>query len=121
MVIAIKPVSLSNQKITEDKGCELHLNEDHVKYIIRFQADEPKDMNDHDLGWESAPSDFEIIALKKNIAGIEKALTLKPRRWQIAIIVTGFANDLKLYFLKQEEAQDIFDKIQTYLLDGNKD
>lgn len=120
MVITIKAVSLSNQKITEDKGCELHLNEDHVKYIMKFQAEEPKDINDHDLGWETVPNDFEIIALKKNIAGIEKALILKPRRWEIAIIVAGFPNDLKLFFLKQEEAQDIFNKIQSYLVDGNK-
>lgn len=119
MVIELKAISLSNQKILEDRGCFIELNDDHIKYVMKFLADEPVNADDKEQGWENIENDFVIIGLKRNISGCERILCRKPTRWRVMFMMVGFAEDIRVYFKKQAEADDFFAKVQTWLLDGD--
>lgn len=113
--IAITPIQLKNQKPTDIKESFLELHDNHVYYHIEFYADEPKDDNDFDLGWENVYNKYDIIALKKSVAGLEKSFT-KDKKWGIYIILFGFTNDLKVYFRSETAAQQFYDKIYNWLI-----
>lgn len=117
--ITITPIVLRNQKPTDIKECYIELHDDHLYYRIEFFADEPIINDDPDSGWEQVFNSYEWIAMKANIAGIEKSFT-KDKKWGIYIVVNGFANDLKFYYKTQSLAQQAFDKLHQWLLNGQK-
>lgn len=112
--INIKAIQLENQKIGECTEFYLELRDNSIEYCARFYADEPKDENDKGLGWENVFNCFKTIARKSSIAGIEKTYT-KYKYWGIYIMVTGFANDMKMFFKRESEAQELFDKLHKWL------
>lgn len=112
--IDIKPIELENQKIKECTEFYLELRDDNILYACRFYADEPKDENDKTLGWESIFNCFTTVARKSSIAGIEKVYT-KYKYWGVYIMVNGFANDMKIFFKRESEAQELFDKLHKWL------
>lgn len=112
--INIKPIPLENQKIKECTEFYLELRDNSIQYCARFYADEPKDENDKDLGWEPIFNCFKTVAQKSSIAGIEKTYT-KYKYWGIYIMVAGFANDMKMFFKRESEAQELFEKLHKWL------
>src|SRR5690348_15434 len=106
--IDIKPVSLQFQKITEAKEIYLEIYERYIKYVVRFAADEPLIEDDENSGWENIITDFEVIALKKNIAGIEKTYIEKQHHWKVSIMVSGFAFDIQMFFKRQSEMEPVY-------------
>lgn len=113
-VIDIMPIQLENQKIKECTEYYLEIRDNSILYSARFYADEPIDENDKSLGWETVFNCFKTVARKENIAGIEKTLT-KYKYWGIYIMVSGFANDMKIFFKRESEAQELFDKLHKWL------
>jgi hypothetical protein len=114
--ITITPIALKNQKPTDIKECFIELFDDYIHYKVEFYASEPNDENDHDLGWEEQVyNNFETIALKKNIAGIEKSFT-KDKKWGVYVMVDGFSGDIKCYFRSIVPANTLFNKLQEWLL-----
>lgn len=113
--IAIIPIHLKNQKPTDVKESFLELHDTYVHYHIEFFADEPKDENDVELGWDNVYSKYDIIAFKKNVAGLEKSFT-KDKKWGVYIILFGFQHDIKFYYRSQEKAQEMYDKIFNWLI-----
>lgn len=112
--INIKPIELENQKIKECTEFYLELRDNSIEYCGRFYADEPNDENDKSLGWDSVFNCFKTVARKSNVAGIEKTYT-KYNYWGIYITISGFASDMKLFFKRESEAQEVFDKLHTWL------
>jgi hypothetical protein len=112
--INIKPIKLESQKIKECTEFYLELRDNSIQYCIRFYADEPVDENDKTLGWETIFNCFKTVARKSNVAGIEKTYT-KYKYWGIYIMVSGFANDMKLFFKRESEAQELFEKLNKWL------
>lgn len=113
--INISSLDLENQKITDFTELSLEIRDNSVMYAARFYADEPKDENDKELGWHNVFNSFNVIAAKKNIAGIEKSYVCHAKKWAVYIFVDGFANDLKMYFKREGEAQNVFDKLHKWL------
>jgi len=114
--LPITLIPLKNQKPTDIKESWLELSDNHLVYHVDFWADEPKDNNDHDLGWEPVYNKYDILVLKKNIAGLEKSFTA-DKKWGIYIIVSGFTNDVKCYSRSETSAQALYDKIFNWLLE----
>lgn len=112
--INIKAIQLENQKIKECTEFYLELRDDSIEYCARFYADEPKDENDKDLGWETMFTCFKTVARKSNVAGIEKTYT-KYKYWGVYVMISGFANDMKMFFKRESEAQEVFDKLHKWL------
>ena len=52
-VIQIKPMGLRNQKMDSDGELRLEFYDRYFTYIGDFFAEEPKDREDHNLGWET--------------------------------------------------------------------
>ena len=113
--IPIAPLALREQKPTEIKEGYVQLFPTYLFYKIEFFADEPIISNDPESGWENVFNSFDIIALKKNIAGLEKSFT-SSKKWVVIVLVKGFSNDLKIYFKTQLLAQQLFDKLQKWLI-----
>ncbi len=109
--IEITPVNLKAQRPIEVNKFFIELAEDHLRYVLDFLASEPKDKTDETLGWEDVKNNFDVIALKKCIAGLEKSWSTWNKKWCVVIIITGFQNDLSVYFKKEEEAAALQDKI----------
>jgi len=113
--INIPQIDLENQKITDFTELSLEIRENSVMYTARFYADEPKDANDKELGWENVFNAFKLVASKQNIAGIEINWIDRAKKWSVLILVTGFSNDIKMYFKRESEAQTVFDKLHKWL------
>lgn len=117
--IKIIPCSLENQKPTTVYNCFLELTDTHIQYKVHFLATEPVDENDKGLGLqENVINYFDIIALKGNIAGVELSVTVKGKRWCVAVIISGFGSDLKVYFRTKESAEELFTKIKSWVLNA---
>lgn len=112
--INIKPIDLRLQKVKECTEYFIELRDNSLLYSIRFHADEPKDEEDEALGWEEKFTCVTNAVNKQYISGIEKRCT-EYRYWGVYIITVGYANDLKLYFKRESEAQEIFDKLHKWL------
>lgn len=114
-VIQIKPMELRNQKMDSDGELRLEFYEKHFTYIGDFFAEEPKDREDHSLGWETIRNYFEIIIDKNAVAGFEKSWNQTHNHWSIYIFVNGMAEDIKLFFKTQLEADAVAQKLINYL------
>lgn len=113
--INIPQINLENQKITDFTELSLEIRDNSVVYTARFYADEPKDENDKSLGWHNVFNSFKIISAKPNIAGIEKSWLPHAKKWAVYIFVNGFSNDLKMYFKREGEAEEVFNKLHKWL------
>lgn len=117
--IIISIHSLNKQKIIEDKGCSLCFYDTYLIYRLKFRASEPTDANDLELPWHDVDNDFEILILRKQIAGLEKIWEQGCRRWKIIISVDGVGDDVKLYFKKQLECENMYKKLFNYITNGD--
>lgn len=113
--IDIVPIDLECQKPTEVRGCWIELFNNHLEYHIDFFADEPIDQEDLSLGWETVYNGVDTMAMKKNIAGIEVVRT-KNKKWGLFIMIDGFPNDIKAYFNKRSQAQELYHLIYEWLI-----
>ena len=113
--IHIPRIDLENQKITEFIELYLEIRDNSVSYTARFYADEPKDEDDKNLGWENVFNSFCLVASKDKISGIEKAWLKESKKWTVYIFVTGFANDIKTYFKRESEAEALYQKLHNWL------
>lgn len=113
--IAIPSIDLENQKITDFTELSFEIRDNSVMYTARFYADEPKDENDKELGWHNVFNAFKLVADKRNIAGIEINWLDHAKKWSVLILVDGFNNDIKMYFKREGEAQNVFDKLHKWL------
>lgn len=116
--IAIQPITLRDQKPTDIKESWLELNDNHISYHIEFYADEYKDENDESLGIENIYNKFDITVLKSFVAGVEKNFTL-DKKWGVFIRIMGFTNDLKVYFRSEQKAQELYDKLYSWLTNNS--
>lgn len=113
--LTIKPINLGKQKPTDVKECYLELLDNHLRFVLKFNADEPIIEDDEMSGTKSVMTSFDIIAMKKHVAGTEKSYT-KGGNWLVIILVNGFDNEIKIYSRTETMAQQFFDKINTWLL-----
>lgn len=113
--INIPSIDLENQKVTDFTELTLEIRDNGVMYTARFYADEPRNENDKELGWENVFNSFKLVAAKQNVAGIEISWLNHAKKWSVLILVNGFANDIKMYFKRKSEAQDLFDKLHKWL------
>lgn len=114
-IVQIKPMALRNQKMDSDGELRLEFYDKHFIYIGDFFAEEPKDTEDHSLGWETIRNYFEIVIDKKAVAGFEKSWNQIHNHWSVYIFVNGMAQDIKLFFKTQLEADMITTKLINYL------
>lgn len=113
--INIPSTDLENQIITDFTELSLEIRDSSVIYTARFYADEPVDVNDKGLGWENVFNSFKTVAAKQNVAGLEISWLNHAKKWSVFIIVSGFNNDIKMYFKREGEAQSVFDKLHKWL------
>jgi hypothetical protein len=113
--INIPQIDLENQKITESIELSIEIRDNSIVYTGRFYADEPKDTEDKNLGWENVFNSFRLVAAKDKISGIEKNWLPKAKRWTVYIFVDGIAADIKVYFKRESEAETFFDKLHKWL------
>ena len=112
--IKITPIELRHQKPTDIKDCYIELFEHYLRYKVEMFAEEPILVDDPSSGWEVVYNNYDIIALKKAISGIEKSAT-SDKKWGVYIIISGFSNDIKMYTKTQGAAQQLYDKLCEWL------
>lgn len=115
-IIKYTPISLTNQKITEDLGCSIQFFDDHILAKYHFYADEPVNVDDKDLGWEQRETNLTIYILKSSIAGFEICFLDKQRKWKVNAMIVGFGSDLSFYFKQQKDAEQLLEKFKQYII-----
>lgn len=115
--INIPGVDLENQKITDFTELSLEIRDNSIVYTAKFYADEPINTDDKELGWQNVFNSFRLIAAKTKIAGIEKSWINHAKKWGVFVFVDGFANDIKMYFKRESEAEALFEKLHKWLYD----
>lgn len=113
--IDIAPVDLEDQKITEFKELYLEIRDNSLFYSCKFYADEPKDPEDKAIGWKNLFNRVQNVAAKEKIAGIEKSFIPNTNHWGVYVMVTGFAQEIRVFFKKENEATVVFDKLHKWL------
>ncbi len=111
-------IDLENQKPTQINKASLTLNDNGLIYETSFFADEPIDDTDKTLGIESVFNAFTIFAKKDKVSGIEKSYVPSAKCWKLIIVIVGFAVDIKVYFKRESQATELYDKIYTWLNNG---
>jgi hypothetical protein len=114
-IIHIKPIDLEHQKPAKEADITLELHEKYIAFRGRFYAEEPIDVDDKGLGWETVYNNFDIIADKRQVVCVFKKLFSKEKRWAVYVYVNELGYDIQMYFKKETEAQEIFDKIFNWL------
>ena len=117
--IKYKPCLFKGQKVTDVQVCEVELFENHIRWQAKFYADEPKDKDDYDLGWESVFNHIDIAVKKQNIAALEMGYSQTNKAWYVMISISGMSADILLYVKHRSEAQEIHDKLYEYIFDNN--
>lgn len=112
--IDIKSINLKRQKVTEPFFLYIELNENYFLYRAKFYADEPKE-EDEALGWHNVFNDFEFIARKSHIAAMEREWLNDSKVWMITLFIDGVGPDIKLYFKRESECVEVYNKITAYL------
>lgn len=116
MKIEFKPINMQYQKVQECKEAFLELNDDHFRYFIIMRAKEPINLEDPDMGWQDdVLTSIDAFCFKINVAGIEKSYQPENEQWRVLIAINGLGDDIKMYFKKEKEAQEIFNKIRSWL------
>lgn len=116
--IYFKPTTLEEQFPTQiDPELNfLELNDNHLIWRVKFFADEPVNPGDKSMGLKNELNDYYILAKREKVSGVEKSIMVGGKRWVIAIILTGFGSDIKIYFAKEQEAENMRDKICKWIL-----
>ncbi len=113
--IDINLVSLSSQQVIQGKHCFLEIHEKYVRYAVAFLANEP----DEDLGMtEETVTDYEIIAAKDAISGIQKYYNQVEKVWMVNIF---YDEDIKTFHKHRRDAEAIYTKLFDYLFGDNSD
>lgn len=116
--ISIQPIRLKNQKPTEVRECFIELFSTHFRFRMSFIAEEPVDTEDESLGWkDGVRNDYDIVCLKSQVAGIEKSLTA-DEKWGVYIFCPVFPDHVRVYFRTEAPAQQLFDKLNNWILNG---
>jgi hypothetical protein len=115
--VLIKPMDLYNQKMSEDGILKLEFYDRYIIYSCNFFAEEPINRDDHELGWETVDNKFELIADKNAIIGFEKNWMHEYKYWTVYIFVNGMRDDIKMFFKKEQEANEVVEKLIKYLYD----
>jgi hypothetical protein len=112
--IQVKPMNLKNQRMNEDGDLRLEFYDGYFKYIGDFYADEPKDRDDHSLGWEMVYNRFDIVVNKTCISGFEKSWAHQYEHWSVYIFINGIGDEIKLFFKSEKDANEVMDKLIEY-------
>lgn len=124
MKLPFKLISLENQEIVEAKEAYLELLDDHLLWITHFIAEEPINIDDKMMGSREVENCWRVLVLKSNAVGVDKILThaedpengsLKYT-WKIMISIMGMNDDIRMYFKKESEAEDFYQKISAWIL-----
>lgn len=116
--IFFTPVTIKNQFPTqiEKENCYIELFDNYLEFSADFIADEPKDAEDKSLGLTQTINFFKIVAVKGRIAGVEYSLTISGKRYVLVIMVTGFSEDIKVYYKEKMDGMEVYNKIKNWLL-----
>jgi len=114
-VIELQPMDLYNQKMHEGTELRIELYSQYFKYIGNFHAEEPKDRDDHSLGFKTVYNNFAIVVDKKSAVAMEKSWNDRDKHYCLYISVNGMAEDVKLFFKKEKEIDEVQQKLIKYL------
>lgn len=114
--IEITPLKLENQEPYGGAVMYLELHDTFVRMVINFMAKEPINNDDKMMGWEDVRNDYDTIALKSSIAGIEKQWIHKSKKWGIYIMINGFGADIKWYYKLEAKANETYKIVQEWLI-----
>lgn len=116
-IIPIQRMDLYDQKMHEGTELRLELYDCYFKYIGIFHAEEPKDKEDHSLGWETVYNNFEISVIKTSMVSIVKSWNDKYKYYCLYISVNGMGEDISLFFKKEKDVDIVKQKLITYFYD----
>lgn len=114
-IIKYEVQDLKNQKIKENLGGRIEFYTKHVRYKLKFVAQEPNDDEDLGLGLSTVERDYECIFWIKDITAIEKEWRQDVKLWLLQIQVSGVAGDPRFYFKKESDCENLRNKFMSYV------
>lgn len=124
MNITGRLINMRNQKISDKEYWYLELLDETLSFKYSVLAEEPKDADDINVGWEEIQNSFERLTQRKAIAAIdlefldtpEKYKDIDADKWKITVHLHGVATDLVIYFRKEEDARKVYEQLKEWWL-----
>lgn len=111
--ITIIPIKLKYQNPIDIKECSLELFDTHLRYKLRFKAEEPVLQDDENSGLTDRITDFDSVILKSTIASIERNRT---DNGTYLVEINSPQNAIKIYYNSRLEAIELYEKLLVWLL-----
>lgn len=115
-------LSPRNQKIKKQYDAYVILYKDRLHYKVEFKAEELKSKEDESMGWEDVMNCWERIVKREMVVGVEIkyiAATHQNRntenKWGVAINITGYNEDVIIWFNEEEAARVFMVKINDWV------
>ncbi len=125
MRIDFAPIDLRAQKVVKQYETFIEMFPERLDYKNEFMAKEPKDKDDHELGWEKVMRCFQRSLFKRNISCVDLEYVQPTTEnknvdmhWTVVIQVLGIGNDLVLFFKDEATARDVYAKILKWLFEN---
>lgn len=117
---------MRNQKIADKVNGTIELTSETLFYQSTFTAEEPKDADQLSLGWEMIDRCYEVLTTRSAITSMgiefhdteEKYHDLDHDKWKVWLTVKAAANDISLFFRKEEDARKMFTTLRNWWSTG---
>lgn len=127
MILTHRLINLRDQKIPEKATWTITTTDETLFYKHRMKAEERKDDEDETMGWEQFDRCYERLIHRKYIAALDLDFIDTPEKysetdgdkWRVSLSILGSNDDLRMYFRKEEDAREVFSKLQEWWLKTN--
>lgn len=126
MKIPITAITLRHQKVIKQYDSFIELLEDRMNYKHEFKAEEPKDKEDLELGWEKVTNCFERTVKKDRVSCVDIEYiqaTVQNKneedKWSVTVQCLGVGNDISIYFKDEQAARKFHSQITEWIFEAN--
>lgn len=95
------------------ENCFLQLLEDRLHYRVMYEFEQYIDFDNKALGREIVKVNHTIATKKENVVGVER--WRNKHCWHVGININGFSDDIRMIFLKFEDATKVYDSMYEWL------
>ncbi len=104
--INIKQFDIENERNVNTLNFFIELTAYYFRWFGEYDSERPKDINDHQLGWEEKHTCHDLKINRTSLCSVEKIWDDKNNYWRVELEANGFPNTITLYFKEMDKEVD---------------